>query len=608
MSVRDRRTLSQLCDEVEACVDASGVVGMIEAVLPATGRPRELPVRTFLVGMLLAVRYGFVPQLEKARLVLTELPRHTKERLGVIRDDGTEITYKQMADMFDRIARALDTSPHFYGADLSVEEKAFRDDLLVELTDKLLAASIPADVPHKGSYSIDGTNIDSFAHPTIRVINHEEGCVAISHLPDDDPRKVKWLAAQQSRRQSRSQSWPDPAAVRPHDAQPPQRKTRISTTHIPKPNPRRRRFGVADPDSSRYERDGWKRDGKYGFGMEMHSFVMVAEEGDPSIPPFTRHFRLTPHQPSHRKIVVEMAERITDLGGSASDIVYDAGYAQYTEINAGLRRAGFNPVFDLSPNHRGVTGAVAGAIVVDGGLYSPGLPQALRNLNPPPVGASVQDIDHYQQLIAERQRYALRRLGAAPGPDGTVRYQCPASARRVACPLKPASLRIATQKGIIVPTNVPAPGAQGDICRQSTVTIDLHHPDALTRAMGYVGGLYQKHPVGSDAWYDSMRRRSYAESAFANIKSEANQNLRRPSIRVMGRTKMTLIAAFVTAAANLRMGRLWTLRQHRARQANNPPLSPAMREAAKARRRAEGRRRRQERQQAQRKARGRPPG
>lgn len=51
--------------------------------------------------------------------------------------------------------------------------------------------------------------------------------------------------------------------------------------------------------------------------------------------------------------------------------------------------------------------------------------------------------------------------------------------------------------------------------------------------MGYVGDLYQKHPFGSDAHYDSMRRRAYVEGAFGNIKNKAEQSLRRPSIRVM---------------------------------------------------------------------------
>lgn len=100
------------------------------------------------------------------------------------------------------------------------------------------------------------------------------------------------------------------------------------------------------------------------------------------------------------------------------------------------------------------------------------------------------------------------------------------------------------------------------MCRQSTVTVDLDHPDANTRAMGYVGGLYQKHPFGSDAHYESMRRRSYAESAFSNIKSEAEQSLRRPSMRVMGHTKMTFMTLFVTASANMRMARIWIRNQH----------------------------------------------
>lgn len=148
---------------------------------------------------------------------------------------------------------------------------------------------------------------------------------------------------------------------------------------------------------------------------------------------------------------------------------------------------------------------------------------------------------------------------------------------------------------VIAPTDVPAPGAQGDICRQSSVTIDLDDPLAQDRAMGYVGGLYQKHPFGSDAHYDSMRRRAYVEGAFGNIKNEAEQSLRRPSIRVMGRAKMTLVAVIVVAAANLRMGRLWTMRQHRAQAGQGGPVtSAAMAAAIKAQNSALARRRRKE--------------
>src|SRR5690606_29639396 len=129
-------------------------------------------------------------------------------------------------------------------------------------------------------------------------------------------------------------------------------------------------------------------------------------------------------------------------------------------------------------------------------LYSPGIPEALRDIKPPAVATSMKQLDEYQQLIAERQRYALRRVYAKPKADGTMRYECPASAGRVACPLKQKSLTIASSKGVILPTNVPVAGAQGDICKQATITVDLNDPAALEPEMGYVGGLYQKHPFG----------------------------------------------------------------------------------------------------------------
>lgn len=284
---------------------------------------------------------------------------------------------------------------------------------------------------------------------------------------------------------------------------------------------------------------------------------------------------------------------------------------QQLAILTGFRQAGFQLIFDLSPNHRGVTGAVKGAIVVDGGLYSPGMPEDLRNLQPPAVGSSIDQINRYQELIAERQRYALRRLGARPQPDGTVRFQCPAAAKRIRCPLKPASLTITTSKGLIVPTMVPDQNAQGEICQQSTITIDLNHADATTRTMGYIGALYQKHPYGSDAWYDSFNRRSLVESAFANIKNDAEQNLRRPSIRMMGNTKVTLWTLWITIAANLRMARLWRhrrlLREQKSGLHNGPVVSDTMKAAAEAKQRAHRRRRRQQEAKHQR-PRGRPPG
>lgn len=59
--------------------------------------------------------------------------------------------------------------------------------------------------------------------------------------------------------------------------------------------------------------------------------------------------------------------------------------------------------------------------VIDSGLYSPGIPELLRNLKPPAVGTGMKELNRYQELIAERRRYALRRLGARPNPDGTIR-------------------------------------------------------------------------------------------------------------------------------------------------------------------------------------------
>lgn len=141
------------CVHVEEAVDTSGMVGFLEELLPKSGRPRELSVRTFLVGMLLAPSAGLAPQIEKARWALTELDEGTKRRLGVIRPDGTHITYKMLADMNDRIVRIFDTSPHFHGDGLTDEEKRWRDDLLETLTARGLGGTIPEEGRPAGSAS-----------------------------------------------------------------------------------------------------------------------------------------------------------------------------------------------------------------------------------------------------------------------------------------------------------------------------------------------------------------------------------------------------------------------------------------------------------------------
>jgi hypothetical protein len=63
-------TLAQL----EAIVDASGVTTTIEAHMPTGGRPRQLPVRSLLIGLLAAIADDRPAHLSRAHAALIGLP------------------------------------------------------------------------------------------------------------------------------------------------------------------------------------------------------------------------------------------------------------------------------------------------------------------------------------------------------------------------------------------------------------------------------------------------------------------------------------------------------------------------------------------------------
>ena len=67
---------------LETVVDSAGVCESIEARLPVGVRPRQLSVRTLLVGMLLAAIDGRPGHLTRVHQALTSLPEAEQRRLG----------------------------------------------------------------------------------------------------------------------------------------------------------------------------------------------------------------------------------------------------------------------------------------------------------------------------------------------------------------------------------------------------------------------------------------------------------------------------------------------------------------------------------------------
>jgi hypothetical protein len=144
---------------LEQVVDRAAVAERIEALLPVGVRPRQLRVRTLLIGMLLTAVDGRPAHLSRVRAALLALPEPERIRLGVIAESNAgphELTYRQVERTFALVVRAL----------AKEEPDGSPSELLEDVLDRLLEASVRvAGEPDSGSHAVDWTDLESFSRP-----------------------------------------------------------------------------------------------------------------------------------------------------------------------------------------------------------------------------------------------------------------------------------------------------------------------------------------------------------------------------------------------------------------------------------------------------------
>lgn len=144
---------------VEAIIDASGIAAQIELLLPTGVRPRQLKVRTMLVGMVLTMLNGRGALLKNIHRTLLGLPETDRHRLGVITQwpEGPHaLSYRQLEYTWQRVVRAL-SKEHPDGAP---------SEQLSHVLDQLLQASAQVlSEPASTSYAVDWTDLEAWARP-----------------------------------------------------------------------------------------------------------------------------------------------------------------------------------------------------------------------------------------------------------------------------------------------------------------------------------------------------------------------------------------------------------------------------------------------------------
>jgi len=144
---------------IEAVIDDSGIAATIEGLLPAGVRRRQLPVRTLLTGMMLALADGRPAHLTRARQALTALPEADRARLGVTASWKTgphQLTYRQTEHTFRLITAALARD----------EPDGTPSRTLQSACDRLLEATIPAAAANASTaLAADWTDLETWSRP-----------------------------------------------------------------------------------------------------------------------------------------------------------------------------------------------------------------------------------------------------------------------------------------------------------------------------------------------------------------------------------------------------------------------------------------------------------
>jgi hypothetical protein len=503
---------------LEAIIDASGVAARIEALLPLGVRPRQLSVRTLLLGMLTALSDGRPAHLRRVHEALRSLPAQQQWQLGVLAQWKTGphlLTYRQVERTFMLIVRALSKE----------KPDGEPSQALCEVMDALLEASVQVlGEPPSSSYAVDWTDQETWSRPPRKRRAGPES---------DEPRSED--AEHPTPQQSAASAEAENAEGLPENAD---QDTPGKDTNC------------ADPEASwghrRGDGPGQKDEAFYGYYLQ--AATIVKDENGPEVPELARRILLTSCHIDPPTAFVGVLQRMTATGITLSDALADSGYAYRQAENWALplRRLGAALIQDLHPNDRGLKGTHMGATLTNGNLYCPATPKTLLELGPLSPSASTEQTTAHDQQTAELSRYKLAKI-TSYDHDGYHRVACPATHGKLRCPLRPPSMELPHTR----PQILQAPKHPPACCTQQTLTVPA---TVNAKTAG-------KHDYPSRSHRLSYNRRSAAERTFSTVKDPATNDISRGWCRLMGLTSPSLFTACLFIVRNERVADAFNARK-----------------------------------------------
>jgi hypothetical protein len=305
---------------------------------------------------------------------------------------------------------------------------------------------------------------------------------------------------------------------------------------------------TADPDAAWGRKTSKSGKEEAYFGYELHAIVRANPLNCPgdATPCLAERIVVSPAATNCATAVLPVIRGLREQGHRIREVIADRGYTYKTNWTRELFALDIDPVLDLHATQYGARGGHAGSRVVAGVPHCPAMPAAFDTIGRPERLAGSRALEEFVDDIERREKWSFRRV-AGPDSTGKERYECPARAGKLRCPLHMPStlLPLALPKVSAPPADPPA------CCNQRTITVpgDI---DAKSR---------QRHYWGSRDWIKSFSRRSRVEGWFGNLKNETTEALNRGTFRVMGLCKTSLMLGIYAAATNLRLLRRWAARR-----------------------------------------------
>ena len=519
---------SELC-RLREIIDASGVAGRIETLLPIGVRPRQLSVRTLLIGILIALSDGRPAHLARVHRALIGLGEPDQRRLGVIaqwKSGPHELTYRQTERTFGLVKEALSKDA----------PDGRPSQALSAVMDRLLQGSVEVlGIPKSSSHAIDWSDYESFARP---------------------PRKRRAPSADSDAQPAQS------AASAPGGAE---AENTVGQAEPREDGDEDQQATCADPEAAWGHRNtNHPSRSKTFFGYYLQAVTIVTQEGAPEIGELVRRITLASCKHDPPAQITPVIQRMHKDGIPIADLLADSGYSYRAPETFAMpaRALGASLIIDLHPNDRGMKGSHQGAICANGNLYCPATPKALFELSPASPAATEAELAAHDRKSEELSRYKLSPL-TAPDQDGYHRAICPAAAGKLRCPLRPESMSLSHQR----PTITNPPEHPPLCCTQQTITV----PPTVNAKTA------QKHDYPSKAHRLSYARRSAAERSFSQVSDPASNDIKRGWCRLMGLTSPALFLACAFITANIRVTDAFATRQAENQQRAARGLPPKRR-------------------------------